>query len=90
MGPGTRSTAKPRPAHLQMEPSSAAIEATAQLEPEWGEERGVPWDLEEACTLRAVSAVTATPHTVLSFHQENTHPEQKKEQRIPAPHELGS
>lgn len=34
--------------------------------------------------------VTATPHAVLSFHQENTHPEQKTEQRIPAPPELGS
>ena len=61
MGPGTSSTAKLRPAHLQMEPNLAAIEATAQLEPGWwGEGRaerrvGVPWDLE-ACTLRAVSS----------------------------------
>ena len=64
MGPGTRSTAKPRPAHLQMEPSSAVIEATAQLEPELGGGgTGVPWDLEEACTLTAVSSWLQLLHT---------------------------
>lgn len=96
MGPGTSSTAKPRPAHLQMEPSLAAIEATAQLEPDWsgeGREEGMGGPLGPQGGLHPESRlilVRATPHEVLSLHQENMHPEQKTDQLIPAPPELGS
>lgn len=97
MGPGTSSTAKPRPAHLQMEPSSAATEATAQLEPDWGSgegrKEGMGGPLGPRGGLHPESRlilVRATPHEVLSFHQENTCPEQKTNQLIPAPPERGS
>lgn len=54
-------------AHLQMEPSSAETEATAQLEPDWGSGReeegmGVPGTSRRPAPESRLILVRATPH----------------------------